>query len=212
MELDEFSALFNARFEESPAQKSLDDITRKIKNRSGTALDRILRNLLLEIGVAFACIIGMSIIAYRIPSITLHWLAGAVWVLSIVQIIAFSWQYRQLKATALPVVVDLRSHLQQQIQVIERFVKIYLAFCLISIPVGFVLGGILGYTIASQNRQDPFLNPIDKLHPGPWGLLIVLIGVIGFLAGIVHFFKFYIRWLYGRHLDLLKSCLTELDQ
>lgn len=212
MELDEFSALFNARFDESPVQKSIDDIAQQIKSRSGTALDRILRNLLIEIGVAFACIIGMSVVAYRIPSITLHWLAGAVWVLSIIQIAAFSWQYKQLKATALPMAVDLRSHLQQQIRVIERFVTMYLAFCLVSIPVGFILGGILGYTIASQKRTDPFLNPIDKLHPGPLGLLIIAAGTAAFLIGVVYFFKAYIRWLYGRHLHQLKSCLAELDQ
>lgn len=212
MELDEFGDLFNARFEQPPIEKSTEDISQQLRSRSGTALDRIMRNLLLEVGMGVAAIIIMTMAAYRLNSLTIRWLSVIIWILSIGQIVAFTWQYRKLKRMIQPIATDLRSHLQQQIQVIDRFVKMYLAFCLWSIPVGFVLGGFLGYTVAANGLNDPFLRPLDELKLSLVGVIVVLVLVLGLLVGLFFMIKAYIRWLYGRHLDQLKACLAELDR
>lgn len=211
MELDEFSQLFNQQFDQFLNEKSAEELLLPLRERSGTALDRIMRNLLLEVILGVLALLFMGFIAYQFDSITIHWLSSIIWLLGIVQLIAFTWQYRQLQRMIEPAVTNLRTHLQQQIRVVERFIKTYLAFCFWTVPICFFLGAYLGYTLAANDLNDPALRPLDEIHLSFAGLSIVLVSILGLVIGLFVGIKAYVRWLYGRHLEQLKSCLFELE-
>ncbi|MCX6219051.1 hypothetical protein [Spirosoma sp.] len=211
MELDEFGALFNARFQEGRPEKSAQELTQHLRGRSRTALEKIIRNILWEVITAIASILVMLVLVTRLDSYTIRWLTGIIGIISITQIVGFSWQYWQLRQMIRPDVTDLRTHLRHQIQVVERFIRMYFSYCLWVVPICFFLGAYIGYTVAAQRIHDPLLLPLDSLALSKTAVFILLAILVAGLVGFLFLVKAYIRWLYGRHLDQLKTCLTELD-
>ncbi|QDK79509.1 hypothetical protein EXU85_13205 [Spirosoma sp. KCTC 42546] len=211
MELDEFKALYQSRFEQVP-QKSGADLEDMLRRRSSSAVERILRNLLWEVGAAFVIVLGLAFVMATWSSNIFRWLGLGVVLLSLVQVIAFSWQYQQLKAQLSRATGSVRHHLQDTVGIVSRFVRLYYRYCMRLIPVGMVVGGLLGgYAGVTGNTTDPALAALPE-NSGLVFLLGSLVLAVALAIGTYFMLTWYIQRLYGRYLDELNACLRDLTE
>lgn len=105
---------------------------------------------------------------------------------------------------------DLKGSLTELISKTERFIvfyrniNLYLGLILIipSMIYGFQLGS--GDSVV-LNRAD-----LASIHPAVW--IFNVLFVAAFVVAYVYFVKFYVKKMYGRHVDKLKAQLSHLTE
>ncbi|MVM37592.1 hypothetical protein GO730_08195 [Spirosoma sp. HMF3257] len=211
MELDDFKALYQSRFEQVP-DKSRADLEEMLRKRSYTAIERILQNLLWEVGASLVIMLVLAIVMATWSSNVFRWLGVGLVILSIIQVVAFTWQYRQLKTRLNEASGSVRHYLQDIVEVIDRFVRIYYRYCMISVPVAMILGGVVGFYVGVTNdRRDPAFSALPE-NPTVLFTVASIIVAIAFVIGTYFMLKWYIHRLYGQYLEDLKLCLRELNE
>lgn len=211
MELDEFKAFYQSRFEQV-SDKSGADLEGILRRRSSSAVERILRNLLWEVGAALVIVLVLAFVMATWSSNIFRWVGVGLVILSLVQVVAFSWQYQHLKAQLNRATGSVHHYLQDIVAIVSRFVEIYYRYCMRLIPVAMVLGGLLGgYVGVTDDRTDPALAALPE-HPSIVFLLGSLVFAVASLIGTYFILKWYIQRLYGRYLDELNACLRDLKE
>lgn len=207
MELDDFKALYQARFEHLP-DKSGQDLTALLQKRSYTAIERILHHLLWEIGMALGMALVLTLVLATNQSSSVRWLGLIVLLAYVIQAISFIGQYRQLKARLQLPVMSVREHVGGVLMMVKRFVRLYIRYTLISIPISMVLGGIIG---ATADDTDPAVSLFPE-HPTLLMYGLVVVSFIAVIPGIYYGLKWYIYRLYGRYISELEHYVRELDE
>ncbi|MGM9508992.1 hypothetical protein ACS5NO_14750 [Larkinella sp. GY13] len=206
MELDEFKAIYQAHFELIP-DKSGPALEEMLRKRSHTAIERILRNLLWEVGAALVIMLVLAFVMVIWSSTIFRWVGGGLLVLSVAQVVGFTWQSRQLSNRLNWPPGSVRQNLQEMEAMISRFVRIYYRYCMGSIPVGLLLGGFIGIT---GDQTDPAFSALPE-NPGILFAVLCLLLSVALVIGTYFMLKWYIYQLYGRYLDELKACITQLE-
>ncbi|GAA4406505.1 hypothetical protein GCM10023187_26020 [Nibrella viscosa] len=207
MELDDFKTLYQARFAQLPG-KSDNDLTALLQKRSRTAVERIQYHLLWEIGIAIALALVLAVVLLTGTSTTLRWLGGFGLLICLVQVVSFGFQYRQLSRRLQPPAGSVKAHLTEIADLVRRFAGLYYRYTLISLPISFVFGGLIG---ATADDTDPAVSLVPA-HMSLWQLGLLLLAAAGLMLGMVYFLKWYIHRLYGRYLTELERCLDELNE
>ncbi|SOD98443.1 hypothetical protein [Spirosoma fluviale] len=209
MELDEFKAFYQAQFEQVP-EKSGPDLEAMLQQRFHSAIERIMRNMLWEVSSALLMMLVLAVLMAIWSSTIFRWVGLGLVVVSIVQVVAFIWQYRQLATRLDQATGSVRNYLQELVDIISRFVKTYYRYCMRSIPVSALVGGALGvYMGITDDRTDPAVAALPA-HPGILFLVISLALAISTIIGVYYLLKWYINHAYGRYLNELNHCLSEL--
>jgi hypothetical protein len=206
MELDDFKAFYQAHFELVP-NKSGPVLEEMLRKRSHTAIERILRNLLWEVGAALFIMLVLAVVMVSWPSTIFRWVGGSLVIVSVVQVVLFIGQYRQLRDRLNCPPGSVRHYLQEMEAIISRFVRIYYRFCMGSIPVGLLLGGFIG---ATEDASDPAFSALPE-KPTIFFTVVCLLLSIGLVMGTYFMLKWYIHQLYGRYLDELRACIAQLE-
>lgn len=207
MELDEFKALYQARFDQVP-QKTGPDLEEILRQRSHTAIERIARNLLLEVGYALVIVLVLAFFMVTSSSTIFRWVSIGLVFLSIIQVVTFIWQYRQLSTRLYRPAESVRDHLLEMVAIVNRFVTIYYRCCMVMIPISAVLGGYIGFT---ADRTDPAFAALPEKPTIVFALVSVILAIAG-IVGVYFMLKWYIHRLYGRYLDELNGCLRDLNE
>ena len=211
MELDEFKAFYQAQFEQVP-EKSGPDLETMLQQRSHSAIERILRNMLWEVYGALVIMLVLAFLMAIWSSAIFRWVGLGLGIISVVQVVAFTWQYRRITARFNQATGSVRTYLQEIVAIISRFVKTYYHYCTGSIPVIFLLGAALGYYMGgTEDRTDPAFAALPE-HPGIPFLISSIVLAIASVIGSYFLLKWYIHRLYGRYLDELNQCLSDLSQ
>jgi hypothetical protein len=210
MELDEFKALYQAQFEQVP-DKPGADFDMMLQKRSHSAVERVLRNMLWEVSGSLLIMLVLAFLMVVWSSTIFRWVGLGLVMVSLVQVVAFTWQYRQLTARLNQATGSVRTYLQELVAILSRFVKTYYRYCMRSIPVSVLLGAALGvYTGMTDDRSDPVVAVLPA-HPGIGFLVISVVVAIGTVIGIYFGLKWYIHHAYGRYLDELNLCVNALN-
>lgn len=178
--------------------------------KSHRPLDKLLRSLWLEIiaGVLFTALlcyimVVLPVAAYRYTTLGL--------ILIFVGTLAYiTGKITTLRKDKRAAAHNLRDAIAHTIETMELFTKTYMVFNMVFLPFGLLAGYLLGYGLGSSGNLRPFL----WLASLPWHYLflgfLAVMAVIGPLFWI--FLKFYMRKLYGGHLQKLRNILRELDE
>jgi len=210
MELDELKSLINHKLATDHTGRSAEDIAVLLTKKTSSVIDKLKRNLWIEIICCIVVIAGFAYLGIAGSNHSFRLYFSVFAVLSVVFLGILVYLMRrtnQLSATALPV----KSNLQTLVTLIEEFSKRYFQFTMALIPVCFVFAFILGY---NEPEHIPTVDSFAKKHfSTPWQIIAFAIGYMVLLTvGIYYFTKWYIRKLYGRIVDQLKDCIRELGE
>lgn len=186
---------------------SAEDILIILKNRADISLRRLNRSIYLE---TFSTLLALILIVLYFSQLSfIPFYEGAqvlIITLIVVYFMLLGWLYHHLNSVTL-VISDLRLLLERKISLLSRFIRVYFWINMIIAPIIFPIAVFAGYFAGLDETEEiskvlNFSDPVIKL--------LLAISVILILA-FYPFLKWYIKRLYGRHVQQMEKCLDEIS-
>jgi len=204
MELDELKSLMNAQLEQGIEVRSNAALQDMLAQRTESVIHRIKRSIRLEL-IAFMLFALAAIACWLLyHSLLVHLFCIATWVLCL----SFSTyllllQRRIIFFENFP--ASVRQNIEQVIQIVRRFTKLYAGISLGMLPVIYCFGLLIGYIeLSSRGLLQNFA--LSK------GMLLAGIAFIVCWSVFIFFIsKWYIRKLYGQYLLQLEQQLKDIE-
>lgn len=183
--------------------KQEEEIASMLKGRSNSIISKLKRSVWLELIFTMGCGIGLGIYALTLENGALRWTIISL----IILFIAYLFYY--VKKIILlnqfdPSSENLKSNLQNLLERLTVYLNFYKKSYAVLYPVYFCLGILFG---ALERGMGDFLHHISK--PKTILILIALAGL--FFLCTIGITNWYLKKLYGNHLDKLKELLHELQ-
>lgn len=203
MELDELKSIWkhnNAHFQ----QKDEADIARMLKGSSQSIVGKLKRSVWFEL--IFTSVTGLVLLVYALmlPSGALKWTSVSILILSVV----YSFYYIK-KLTLLnrfgAASDNLKSTLENLVGNLSGYLKFYKRSYTILYPAYFGLGLAFG---ALETGADRFLSILRQ----PRTIFILLATAVIFFYASTWFANWYLKKLYGNHLEKLRGLLNDLKE
>jgi len=202
MELDDLKAIWKKN-EPAYTPKPEAEIAHMLQGRSNSIISKLKRSVWFELIFTIVCGVALGIYALTIPQGALMWTIVSLLVLFI------SYLFYYVKKIILlnkfnPADDNIRENLEHLSVRLTTYLNFYKRSYAILYPVYFLLGILFG---AMERGWDDFLQHIAQ----PKTILIIL-----FLGGFFFLCTFwitnwYLKKLYGNHLEKLKELLREIQ-
>jgi 4-hydroxybenzoate polyprenyltransferase len=105
---------------------------------------------------------------------------------------------------------EVKSNLQKQTTTLEKYIRIYLIGGTVLAPISLLFFGWFFYARAWTNVNDTIFYPGE--HNPIWKVIlawVILTSIVTFLFYVLN--KWYVRKLYGKHVEKLKEVLNEME-
>jgi hypothetical protein len=201
MELDELKSIWTKN---SPGfqMKGAAELALMLKGNSRSVVDKLKKSVWFELIITIVAGIGLLIYAFTLPDGSLKWTTISILVLFAVYL--FYFIKKLLLLNKFNADENLRENLQRLIQSLQGYLRFYKLSYTILYPVYFALGVLFG---ALKTGSDKFFQILTQPRT------IVILSVTGLVLLFIStwFTNWYLRKLYGKHLDKLQSVLSELN-
>lgn len=202
MELDDLKDIWKKSGPEFRA-KDKTELALMLQGRSTSIVDKLKRNVWIELILTFVASLVLIGYALTLPSGTMRWTS----VSSVALFSVYSIYY--IKKLLLlnrfnPAEENLKTHIDRLIMSLSSFLKFYKRSYNILYPTFFVL--ILVFMAIERGATD-FMDSIRR----PYMIIYLLLSSGFYYFVSTAFTNWYLKKLYGNHLDKLKSLAHELE-
>ncbi|MCS6821740.1 MAG: hypothetical protein NZ551_07710 [Microscillaceae bacterium] len=204
MELDDLKSVWK-HYNEPQIQPSLDETTIKkiLQGKTQNIIDKIIQNIILETALLVLLLLG-SLFLFTLPLDNILWYANLCYLgLCVASFVFYSLLYRQIQKFHFRV-QNIKTELEQLLLILHNYISLYTIVGVALLPPSVLFGFFYGYFKHGGYWQD-FSQNIPKT------LLIVALLLACMLVGFL-FVKWYVKRLYGRYLDTLRTYLQELQE
>lgn len=183
-------------------EKKEEEIASMIKGRSNSIINKLKRSVWFELIFTIVCGVALGICAVMLER------GPFMWTIVSLIVLFTSYLFYYIKKIILLNQFDsssenLKNSLEHLLKRLTTYLNFYKRSYAILYPVYFCLGILFG---AIERGVDDFLNHISQ--PKTILYLVVLAGV--FFVVTIFVTNWYLKKLYGNHLDKLKELLHEL--
>jgi hypothetical protein len=201
MELEDLKSIWKRKQGYEPKQEA--EIASMLRGRSNSIISKLKRSVWFELIFTIACSIGLGIYALTLEN------GALVWTIISLLILFTSYLFYYVKKIILlnrfdPGSENLKENLQHLVERLTVYLNFYRRSYTILYPVFFVLGLLFG---AREQGMDDFLYKISQ----PKTILLVIGLAIVFFFCSLWVTNWYLKKLYGNHLEKLKELLSELQ-
>lgn len=202
-ELDELKSIWRQN-DVAFQPKDEAEIARMLRGNSRSIVDKLKRNVWFELIITL--IAGIVLLSY---ALTLTSGALKSTSVSILAVFVVYTVYYIKKITILnrfnPATENLRETLERLINNLSSYLKVYKSSYTILYPIYFGLGLLFG---ALERGMDKFIELL--LQPRTMVYLTILAGLFFFCSTWLA--NWYLKKLYGNHLEKLKGLLNDLQE
>jgi hypothetical protein len=200
MELEKIKDILN-HSAASENEVSAASLQKLLSNKSKSAIAKMKRNLLIELSLMIL-LYGYVIFKYFNHMTAISWLLTSV---GFIYLIYFMIKYRLLNRLECPS-CEIQSNLKQQLNTLERLLRFYLWSGLLLLPMATLSACWIGYAYTSPGElpQEPSFLLLTSA--------IILAATLLLCIPLYFFTKWYIRKLYGTHIEKLKMMMQELNE
>jgi hypothetical protein len=202
MEIDDLKDIWRKE-SESFTRRDETELATMLKGKSSSIVSRLKRNVWIELTLTVLGGLGLLGYAMTLPN-------GNLKSISISMLILFCvYAFYYLKKLRLLIEFDpgndnLKGNLRQLIANLKSYLRFYKRSYTILYPVYFLLG--LLFT-AIERGATGFINQIFRIEI----LIALLLGAIVFFVCSTWLTSWYLKKLYGNHLEKLEGVLRELE-
>jgi glucan phosphoethanolaminetransferase (alkaline phosphatase superfamily) len=201
MELDDLKSIWKKN-ETGFQPKDEAEIAAMLKGNSQSIVDKLKRSVWFELILTIVAGVALLVYALTLPPGTLKWTSVSILVI----LVAYSVYY--IKKLMLlnrfhPGDENLRAGIEHLVSNLTSYLKFYKRSYTILYPVYFVLG--LVYAAIDQGEKE-FFESFTK--PSSIGILVLIAS--GFYFCSTWLVDWFLKKLYGNHLEKLKGILHEL--
>ncbi len=214
MELDDLKNLLKDQSALAPSDPPASPaaLQQLLKSNPQSPINKMVRNLWLELYITIGFLVPFSFVVYSIPiwSIRVYFavLLGLCWVL-ILPLFLFARKISKLSSTALPV----KKNLETIYALMKLYVKRYMQFVMGLLPIFFALAFSLGFKEGQSGKHIPAFDKLLTPFTSLWQIVTVTVLYIVFVAmGTYYFTKWYLKKLYGQYLEHLAAMMAELEE
>jgi hypothetical protein len=200
MELDELKSIWNKKQQDFQL-KGADDIAVMLKGNSRSVVDKLKRSVWFELLITVVAGIGLLIYAFTLPNGSLKWTTVSILLL----FVAYLFYYVKKLSLLNQFNADenLKDNLQRLVDSLSSYLKFYKLSYTILYPVYFGLGVLFGAIESGSQRFFEILFQTKTI------VTLLIVGAAFFFL-CTWFANWYLRKLYGKHLDKLRAVLGEL--
>lgn len=201
-ELDDLKSIWK----QQPAfvAKNEAEIAQMLKGRSNTLIHKLKRNVWFELVFTVLCILVLFVYSFYLKDGALKWTILSLLVLLVSYTIYYVKKLILLKQYD-PSAENLRDNLMQLLKRLDLFMKFYKTSYAILFPVFFALGLLFG---AIETGFDMFIH---KFESPLYALSFFSLSIV-FMVGVYTITNWYLKKLYGNHIEKLKSLLKEIQE
>jgi hypothetical protein len=205
MELDELKDIWK---EQAPGEVS-KDVQPLLGKRSNTPIAKMKRHLNIEL-IAVILLYGFIVVYFmmslegRYMSISaLYFIIGSLFC------IYYYKKFRLLKEMEC-MACEVKSNLSKQVATLEKYISFYLWAGTAIVPIVLLFFYWFEYTHVPAGREHFFEMPSDTVSMAKsLGSLLKWVIPLTILFYFVN--KWYVRKLYGRHVESLKEMLAQME-
>jgi len=208
MELEEWKNVWKTQVPAAP-EAGNDQLKRLLAGKSSSPVAKMKRNLNMEIWliiISYGLIIGYYFIAFDGRMHEISWFM----LLIAAGFIAYYWRKRKLLLEMECISCEVRSNLERQVRSLEKYIRFYFIAGTALVPVSLVFFGWLFHVKARFTNEDSLFFPSVKTPA--WTAAIAWIVLTAVLTTALYFLnKWYVRTLYGRHVEKLRKVLDDME-
>lgn len=200
LELDDLKSIWkgNRPFDAKPAE----EIAAMLKGRSNSPIAKLKRSTWFEL--VLTLVFGMAMLFYSLslPSGALKWSVVATLILFVVYCIYYLKKLRLLHRFD-PSQQNIRENLEKLVKDLNTYLTFYKTSYTIVFPAYFFL--VILFT-AIERGADAFFHQLTQ----PETILRLVIASLVFVLTTLLVSKWYLKKLYGNHLDALQELLNDI--
>ena len=204
MELDNLKDLWRDLDRGDTHRDDDEQIMKILQKRSQSPIARMKRNLLLEL-IAVIILYPFSIWYFLEASMgRYHEIPLFLFVIGILFVFYF-YKKNKLLGQMQCVTCEVRSNLERQLATLEKYVRFYFVFGTVLGPVAYFLTGLIVLLkYPTQGVAERFTD----------SMVYIVFVIIGLVITIGSYFlnRWYIKKLYGRHIEKLKALLLQMEE
>jgi hypothetical protein len=181
-----------------------------LEKKSKSTLAKMKRNLKMELWIiilSYGAMIVFYFIAFKGSMSAVSWFLLIIGLLFVVY-----YQRKNKLLTEMECLsCQVKSNLQKQTTTLEKYIRIYLVGGTLLAPLSLLFFGWLFYIKAWRNLHDSIFFPGE--HNPMWKVIlawVILTAIVTFLFYLIN--KWYVRKLYGKHVEKLKEVLSEMEK
>jgi len=207
MELDQLKEMWGdvGSKEKSP---SADELQALLQKKSKSPIAKMKRNLLIEL---------LSIVIIYVITVAYYFLnhsggmLSAAWMLMVIGVfyVFYYLRKRKLLNSMECVSCEIKSNLKMQLVTLEKYVRFYMISGTLLVPVVFVITGLIVLLYSPEAASVPSVKTTNFLLKSSAVLFVV---AIVFTIPIYFANKWYVRKLYGQHIERLKTIVNEMNE
>ncbi len=206
MELDDMKNIWDDSIEAASA----DRISAMIGKQSQSPIAKMKRNLRMELLIL---IFSLGIVAayYFIAFKSEYSIIGWVYALLLVLFCYYFFRKNKLLNEMQCSSCRVKSNLELQLRMLERYVRFYLISGTAILPILFIFLGIVLYYKKPALINETVLYP-SAINP-VWKFLLawfILLSVSTTIMWVLN--RGFVNKLYGRHINKLKQLLTQINE
>lgn len=200
LELDDLKSIWkgNKPFEAKPAE----EIAAMLKGRSNSPIAKLKRSTWFELVLTMVFGVIMLFYSFSLPSGSLKWSVVATLIFEVYCIYYFKKLKLLNRFDASQ--QNIRENLEKLVKDLNAYLSFYKMSYAVVFPVYFFL--LLLFT-AIERGADAFLHQLTQ----PETILRLSIASLVFIAIMVQVSKWYLKKLYGNHLEALKELLKDIE-
>ena len=203
MELDQLKEMWGD-MAISKKGSSFEEIQAMLRKKSKSPIAKMKRNLMIEmivVIVLYSWIIIDYVIKYKGVMLSIPLLMFALGVLFVIYYV----RKRKLLKDMECVTCEVKSNLQQQLTILGKYVRIYMLAGTLLFPITMIFMCVILFFYSEEMQQ------LQK--PVPFLPFLAVVTVIAVVLTIPIYFlnKWYVRKLYGQHIEKLKLIVSEMS-
>ncbi len=201
MELDELKKELNLKIEDKSQNHSEADITSLLKKNTQSLVQKLYRNLLLEMYLCMFLTLACVVLALIIDDWnykTFFTIDAALGLVVSIILLSLTSRIKRLSTSD----TTVRTNLETIVSIIYQYAWLYIRLGLGLLPLIFSLAFWITYI-------DPTIVP-KPIRWDLFGYFLVALFIFGYAS--FRFTKWYLRKLYGNYVEQLEAMLNELDE
>ncbi len=199
MELDDLKNIWK----QNPPfpHKNAEEIAAMLKSKSTSIIEKLKRNVWIEL--IFTDVVGIALLVYAftIPHGRIKWMIISI--LLVFFLYTFYFIKKLLLLNRFEQGKDIKSSLELLASQLTSYLSFYKKSYAILYPVYFIIGLLF---VAVEKGMDGFLHSMSQ----PRSLVYLIVMSLVFLLSSTWFVRWYLKKLYGNHVEKLKSLLREI--